>query len=247
MSKQLIAAPKLKSGLDEKVAEQFADLFHDAQNGMRRVVAFGMFAWQIKLTELKHGQFGPWVESNFAGKISYRSVRAHMQLTQSALEACGVKTMKAFFKLATPLPFSHSGELLLLADNKIPEAAMPLREKLCALLDGKSARALFTEFKQAEEAEDDSKPLKSKRGRLKGQGGASKEQRAAAAEREERERLSSLQLKADEVAEWLMENADLKGFARIDELPGGEKTLKALSDAVSYANNFFHTLKKSTK
>ena len=246
MSKKLITVPKLKSGLDEKVAEQFSALFHDAQNGMRRVVAFGMFAWQIKQTELKHGQFGPWVEANFAGRISYRSVRAHMQLTQSALEACGVKTMQAFFKLAAPLPFSHSGELLLMPEAKLPEEAKPLREKLCALLDGKSARALFTEFKQAEETEDE-KPLRPKRGRIAGQGGASKEQRAAAAEREELERLTSLQLKADEVAEWLMEYADLKGFARIDDIPGGEKTLKALSDAVSYANNFFHTLKKSSK
>jgi len=168
-----VKAPSLISGDDEKVAAQFAELFHDAQNGMRRVVAFGIFAWQIKLTKLKHGKFGPWVEANFAAKgISYRTVRAHMQLTESALEACGIKGMKAFFKLAAPLPFSHCGELLLLAETKVPEAAKPLREKLCSLIDGKSARSLFTEFKQDDGDEESPNP---KRGNLKSKGRAPKQ------------------------------------------------------------------------
>jgi len=239
---QLIKVPQLKTGNDSEVAAQLQTLFNEAQNGMRRVVALGMFCYHIK-AQLKHGQFQPWLAAN-CEKISYRSLAGYMDLTKNVLEACGVKTINGFHKKCSALHFSNGSELLLLPEAKLPEEAKPLREKICALIDGKSQRALFMEFKQFDE---DAEESKTKRGRLKGQGGATKEQREAAAAREERERLESIQVKADETTDFLLEYSDVKGFAKLDELPGGEKTLKKLADAVAYANNFFTALKKSTK
>jgi hypothetical protein len=240
-----VKIPALIHGDDDAVAKRFGELFEDAQNGLRRIVTFGLFALETKLVHLKHGQFGDWVKGRF-GEGAYRSVRSHLQLTESTLEACGIKKLKPIFQNGSALPISKHNDFLLLPDAKVPEALKPLRDKICSIVDGKSARALFTEFKQAEDMEDD-KPLKSKRGRLKGQGGATKEQREAAAAREERERLESIQSKADETTDFLLEYSDVKGFAKLDEIDDGEKTLKKLADAVAYAHNFFTALKKSTK
>jgi hypothetical protein len=214
-----IAIPSLKTGDDKEVAEKFKQLFHDAQNGQRRVVAFGLYAAQIKFCSLKHTQFGNWVRGTFADVgISYRAVRAQMQLASSALKAVGVKSIKNFVrsKMAEALPFSHCGEFLLLPDSKIPESIKPLREKLFSLIDGKSAKQLFTEFKQLDDDEDDENP-KPKRGRLKGQGGASKEQRAAAAAAEEKARITEIELTAKDFGKWIDHNCDAQGLGKISD------------------------------
>lgn len=169
--------PTLKSGNDEKVAATFVELFNDAQNGLRRICAFGVFAWSVKLLDLKHGQFGPWVKATFESKgISYRAVRYHMQLTKSALESVGVKSLKPALAKWQSLPISHCGEFLMLPEAKVPEQVKPLREKLFTLIDGKSAKALFTEFAQADDSEDDDEaPGQKKRGNLKSKGRAPKQ------------------------------------------------------------------------
>ena len=47
-SAKLAPAANLKSGNDAAAAKQLNKLFTEAQNGMRRVVALGLFAWEIK-------------------------------------------------------------------------------------------------------------------------------------------------------------------------------------------------------
>jgi len=213
----LIKVPSVKSGDDEQLAEQFVELFTDATNGMRRILAFGIFAWQIKLLQLKHGQFGPWVKARCESKgVSYRSVRSYMQLTQSSLEACGVKLKPALAKWQT-LPISHCGEFLLLPEGKVPESVKPIREKLTALVNGKSARQLFLEFKQSEDDGDEDVKPTPKRGRLKGQGGATKEQRAAAQAAQEQAEIDAMEIEAQDLCKWIDDVCDAKHLPRISD------------------------------
>lgn len=221
----LIKVPALIHGDDEAVKKQFGDLFADAQNGMRRIVTFGLFALRVKLACLKHGQFGDWVRGNFS-ESAYRTVRSHIQLTESTLEACGIKKLKPIFQNGSALPISNHGDFLLLPEKSVPDSLKPLREKICGIVDGKSARALFTEFKQAEE--DDEGKVKKKRGRLPGQGGATKEQRAAAKLREEEERITALKLDAADTAKWCDKNGDDKNIGSIR----GSKEWNRLREAV---------------
>ena len=56
--------PKLKSGHDSVAARSLLKLYTDAQNGMRKIVALGLAAWEIKESQLKHGEWGPWLAAN---------------------------------------------------------------------------------------------------------------------------------------------------------------------------------------
>jgi len=207
----VIKIPTLIGGNDEAVKKQFGDLFADAQSGMRRVITFGIFALGVKLTQLKHSQFGDWVKGNF-GESAYRTVRSHMQLTESTLEACGIKQLKPIFQNGSALPISKCGDFLMLPEAKVPEPLKPLREKICNIVDGKSARALFTEFKQAEEeiTADGASRMKKRRGRLPGQGGATAAQREAARLRAEQEALEELKREYSGTTKWCDANANDK-------------------------------------
>ncbi|MGH9591706.1 MAG: hypothetical protein ACRD5L_01350, partial [Bryobacteraceae bacterium] len=113
----------------------------------------------------------------------------------------------------------------------------PLREKICALIDGKTQRQLFLEFKQADEDSD-----KPKRGRLKGSSGLTKEQRERAAARAEQERLMELEEQAGETADWLLENADAKNAGTLDG-----KALKKLADACDTMAGFIRRTLEARK
>lgn len=219
---QLTKVPKLKSGDDAKSAAQLKDMVAEAQNGLRRVVALGIFCFEIK-SKLAHGQFQPWLTAH-CPEISLRSLKAYMQLTTGVLEKCKI-SLKSFLAKGQSLPISHSGEILSLPDAKVPNEAKPLREKICSLIDGKSQSQLFLEFKQVDEDEDEPK---AKRGRRKGEGGATKEQRAAAALREEEERITALKLDAVDFAKWSDQNGDDKGVGAFR----GSKEWTKLREAV---------------
>lgn len=205
-SKALQRVPSLKSGKNAEAAAHLRQLCDDARNGLRRVVALGMFCFKIK-SELPHGQFQAWLTEH-CSDISLRSLKAYMQLTDGVLKKCG-------FSNGQSLPICHGGEILLLEEAKVPKESRPLREKIFHLIDGKSAHQLMLEFAQADE--DDDGNLKSKRGRTKGCKGTTKEQRQAAREREERERIEEIEISSGEYRKWMEKHGDAKGVGMISD------------------------------
>lgn len=211
-STALQKGPRLKAGKDAEAAEQIRHYLAEAQNGLRRVVALGLFCIEIKENQLKHGQFQPWLQAH-CPDISYRSLAAYMQLTRSVLEKCGFKTLEAYFSKVQNLHFCHGGEILLLPEHKIPDAAKPIRSLIFEVIDGKSTHQLMLEFKQADEDEEGN--LARRRGRTKGCKGTTKEQRQAAREREEQERIEEIEITAGEFCKWMEKVGGPKGVGLI--------------------------------
>lgn len=241
-----VKVPMLKTGDDAEVIAKFEELFKEAQNGVRRIVAFGIYAEQVKTTKLKHSQFGPWVKASFP-EISYRSVRAHMQLAESALKAAGFKSLKAFFNRCLPFQngsvchFAHCGELLLLPEKGMPDDAIEMRGQICKVIDGKSARQLFAEFKQADEDDESDTP---KRGRLKGKGGASAAQRAKAKAATEAAEIEAMELWAEEAEIIIQENADDAHWGRIAD-DKAAKLLEVLLTGADYLKGLINRRKSA--
>lgn len=224
MSK-LALAPTMKSGGDAEAARQLVHLYDEAQNGLRRVIALGLYCFDLKINQLKHGQFGPWIAAHCGEKVSYRTIRSYMQLTEGVLEKCQIKMAKA-------LPICGGGEILLLPEGKVPEAGKELREKICAVVAGKSANQLFLEFKQSED--DDEGNVKVKRGALKNSKGLSKEAREKAAARAEQERINELEEEIIERSDWLEEITDAKNLGtQTDNVL--KKFIKTGEAAISFA------------
>lgn len=234
----------LKGGGDAAAAKQLNKLYTDAQNGMRRVIALGLFAWELKETKLKHSEFGAWLAAHcpklatahtVTGRPeASRALRGYMDLTKSVLESVGYSTIEKFQntigKCANDAHLG-GGKMLLIADKKVPEDLREVRNKIFDLVDGKTQRSLFLEFKQADE--DSHKP---KKGRLKGQGGASAEQRAAHAAAEEEARLAGIEISAGENAAWLLENSDDKNLGLIRGTENFKKLHEAVQVAAAYLN-----------
>jgi len=246
-------AAHLISGNDAAAAKQLNKLFTEAQNGMRRVVALGLFAWEIKEGQLKHGEFGAWLAEHCPKLATIdtvtqkakpsRALQGYMELTKNVLESCGCPTIEKY--LATVAKCANDahlkpGQFLLIADKKVPESLAPMREKIFELVDGKTQRSLFLEFKQAEDDADGN--VNVKRGRTKGSTGLTTEQRELAAQRAEEERLAELEEQAKETAAWLMENADAKNLGMMDS-----KVLEKLQAAAQTVNGFITRLMESRK
>jgi hypothetical protein len=228
----------LNDGHDQAAAKRLNKLFHDAQIGLRRVVALGLFAWELKERRLKHGQFGPWLAAHcpklstidsVTGKAKPSSaLSTYMSLTQGVLESTGFTVEKYLNHISNSqqMGICHGGNYLLLPDKKLPEEAKSLKQKICELVDGKTQRQLFLEFKQTDDGE------KPKVGRLKGQGGASHDQRVAAALTEEQRRLDLMETRAAELHEWILEVSDAQGLALLSA-----PTRAKLTDAFLLALN----------
>lgn len=189
---------------EEQRIKTLRALYKDAQTGLRRVVAFGLYCFQVKAA-MPHGQFMNWMAKELP-EISGRSARAHMGMTANVLEACGVKVSE-YLQIGSALPICRNGKFLLMPEKKVPEAVKPLRDKICALVDGKTQRQLQLEFTQVE---DDGEELRSKRGRLKGSSGLTKEQRAAAKQREHAAEISELKQRLEDLGDECDELADAK-------------------------------------
>ena len=238
-------APKLQDGTDKAAAKQLNKMFNEAQTGMRKIISLGLFAWELKEAKLKHGEFGSWLAAHcpklatndaVTGKPrASRALSGYMELTKNVLESVGIKTIGGYLEtVAKCANDAHlkPGGFLLIADKKVPEELKEVREKICAIVDGKTQRALFMEFKQADDDSD-----KPKRGRLKGQGGATKEQRANAEELERQERITEKTLKALEIGEWLTEMSDDKGLGEIRGTPALDRLEVGMAHARGYLRN----------
>lgn len=139
--------PALKSGRDSKaVADQLDALITDAESGLRRIVCVGLFILEVS-QDLPHGQFGPWLETNLPHR-SRRTVFGWKALALNIMETCGLKVQQLHF--SKPL---H--EVLALPAKEVPQDAQEVRNKIDDLIEGKTYRQLFFEFKQAEEQTDE--------------------------------------------------------------------------------------------
>ncbi len=149
--REAVGLPSKTPGKQE--AKQITKLYQDAQNGMRRVVALGLYCHQVK-ENLPHGEFAKWIEAN-CNDVSYQSVRAYMLLASNVLEASGLQ-------IASVLTICQGGKALLLPDKKVPADAKSVVSKICDMIDGKSQRQLMVEFRE-EEAEASATPSAGKR------------------------------------------------------------------------------------
>jgi hypothetical protein len=238
-----ISIPALLTGDDQAATEHFISLYHEAQNGLRRVVAFGLYAWFIKICCLKRSQFLPWADAiSQQHGLSRRSIQRHMELTKSVLKACGVGQVKPLLlgwqtQMRQAWHISHCGEILLLPDAEVPKEVRPLREKICTIIDGKSAQQLFFQFKQTEEDEDGNE--RPKRGNLTGKGNP-KAQREAAKLRLSKAEVKALELKAKHTTRWILENCDAQRLGRIDN-----DVFDKLHEAVKGLNTWMADVRKS--
>jgi len=244
---QTSRAPTLNDGHDAATAKRLLTLYTEAQSGMRRVVALGLFAWELKETRLKHGEFGAWLSAHCptlatarptGQPIPSRALQGYMDLTKSVLDSLGFTIEKYLTHIskAQTMRFCQGGKYLLSspkADKKLPAEARELKTRICELVDGKTARQLFLEFKQAEE-DTATGDLKPKIGRLKGQGGASKEQRVAAQQADDNARLEAIRIKADEVHDWLIEVADDQHLGAALDPGQRDNLMNALATALAY-------------
>ena len=222
-----VVAPRLKSGDDELTAKELVSRFAEAQNGMRRIMALGLFAWEIKVLHLKHGEWSPWLvgwapeltrTDSKTGKVKASAALSnYMALAKDVLESHKL-TIKKYLGIVSnshDVGICRGGKFLLLPDAEVPEEIRPLREKICKSVDGKSRRQIMLGFKQVEDDGDGN--LKVKRGRRKGEGGATKEQRDSAAERDEKDRLENIKCEATNLIGWINQNADNDHLGKIED------------------------------
>ena len=251
MIKSLTHAPTLNDGHDQVIAKELRARYKDAQTGLRRVVAFGLLAWEVKEEKLKHGQFGAWLAANVpeltmtdsaTGKPKPSvTLNTYMGLTKGVLESCGFTVGKYLSHISNSqqLRICHGGKYLLLADKKLTEEARPLKNKICDLIDGKTQKRLMLKFKQAEE--DSTGTAKPKRGNLSGRG-CTKEHRAAAQAAEDEAHLTELTLSSEDTAKWLLENADHKRIGALDDTH-----FAALLEAIETARGYMLAVQASRK
>lgn len=218
----------------EAALEKFDALHSGSQNALRRVIAFGLFCWELKELHLKHGQFGRWLaerrphlarlDSKTGQPKASNALNSTMHITKGVLTAVGF-TVAQYLEKANSLQggICHGGEILLVADKDVPASAKALREKLCSVIDGKTKRQLTFEFAQIEEDEEGNQVKK--RGREKGCKGTTKEQRQAAREREEQERIDEIEISSGEYRKWMEKHGDAKGVGLISA--GEFKKLRA--------------------
>jgi hypothetical protein len=237
------AAISLLDGQDASTAKELLKRFNDAQLGMRRVVSLGLFAWEVKEKKLKHGQFGKWLAAHCPKLVRIReksgtpqpteALDTYMRLTKGVLQGMGFTIEKYLAHISIPVLDGkcHGGKFLLLPDKKLNPEVKALKEKFCTLVDGKTQRQLCLEFKQVEQK--DNGEVKVKRGQLKGKGGASKEQRAASAERDEQDRIEAVELDCDDIIKLIEKHCDAKGFGSINK-----SLRKKLAASLAMASGF---------
>jgi hypothetical protein len=201
-----------------------ADAIHTAfLNATRRAAWLGLFLNHVKVRgkadgSIPHGQFGPWLDKHLP-ELSRRTAGFYMSIGANLAEKAKVQ-------------IGENRQFAAMVKGEIPESVE-------ALIDGKTQNALFLEAKQAELKDDFLSP---KRGRLKGQGGASHEQRAAAQARDEAARIEALELDAESFGKWLDDSCDDKHLGLIHDAP-----FNALLDSLEAAVAYLRTVRTARK
>lgn len=230
----------------KKTVERFEALKSRVRPAMADIVAFGLFCWELKEVHLKHSQFAPWLKQFSPDSVQEHSqsgalqicyeVRSSMEVTKSVAEACGFQITDLVHRLSGQIRdtrgFGNCGDLMLKPAIDVPAEILSVREKISAVIEGKTKMQFMPGYKQAEFDADGF--AHKKRGRLKGQGGATKEQRANAEELERQERITERKLKAEEIADWLIEMSDDAGFGEIAGTPELDVLDRAMEKARGY-------------
>ncbi len=148
--------PKLRNGGDAAAAKKLLKLYSDAQIGMRKIIALGLAAWEVKETQLKHGEFGAWLAAH-APKLSRMDdttgkpkassqLSGYMALTKNVLEGVGFPTIEKYLEATAKFPnpgICGGGGFLLIADKRVPTEAKELREKIANWLTAKPNVSCF--------------------------------------------------------------------------------------------------------
>lgn len=189
----------------------------------KRAAWLGLFLNYVKERgkqdgSIPHGQFGPWLKNNLPD-LNRDTIAMYMSIGRNVAEKAKIE-----FQKYGKSEICHRGEL--------PEPVLKL-------VEGKTQYQLLPEYRQTEIKDD---TLISKRGRRKGEGGASKEQREAAQQKEEYARLEAIEIRAVENTEWLLENADDKHLGLISEA-----ARQGLLDALDTAASYLRSLKGGAK
>ena len=222
MSKALQkTAPKWHDEAKQLLAENFGKIHTAFQDATKRAVWLGMFLNHIKEKgkadeSIPHGQFGPWLEKNVP-EISRDTVATYMNLAKSVCE-------KGKFEISEFPKFAQLGHL------------PPKIEKM---IEGQTQQQLFLEFKNVDGDGNPRKP-----GQQKGSKGLTKEMRMKAAYENQAEHLKDLKVTTEVICETITRELNLKGFAALDETPGGAKVLEDLIATIEDAHSFFTNLKK---
>jgi hypothetical protein len=160
---ELLAVPKLSTGDDVAAAQHLLRLYNESQIELRRAVALGLAAWEIKEMRLKHGEWGRWLGAHAPGlcwrdSVSGRpgagsQLTSHMELTRYVLISVGFPTIDDYLREVLKFPASgicSEGKFLLLRESEVPADILPLRQKICALVNGSARRQLSHRRKPTE-------------------------------------------------------------------------------------------------
>lgn len=236
MNKLQKLAPSLKVVADDVAATKLRELLKDADDGFRRVVKAGLYIEWIA-ANLPHGQFLHWLDAH-ASDVPQRVVYRWRTMAKNLCEWSGLK----FANLANlTVPAEN---LLTLPVTDLPKNMQAARTKMDEVLDSaRTPKQLFLDigFKQGELGADGYP--RAKRGNKSGKG-CTKAMRMQAKYANDQERLIAMEINAGIFITWVKENLTLNGFPRMDEAPGGKKTLLAFKAAIKEAHLFFVNLER---
>lgn len=219
----------LKNGNDKIVADQLKAMHSELSGFATKSFLFGIYGHYIKEVELKKNQFGEWLQQHAPELCrldtktqkpkATSSFSRHLDFSKEVIGAFGLSLTSALQKIKTltkgSFPTVGNVGHLLIEDKESAVKVIPKHEELVSLLANNSRRQVVHTLVQMEE--DDNGIERRKRGRLKGQGGASREQRAAAKEAEERAEVEAMELDAQDFDKWIDKVSDAKGLPRVSQ------------------------------
>jgi hypothetical protein len=134
---------------DCQAAQTLRRLAAESPADLRKTVALGLAAWELKELRLQHGEWGVWLADHVptlcrpdsaTGKPkAVTRLLQHMELAKNVLACAGFPSLEEYFATIAELnePNVCAGaRYLLLPETQVPPAVRPLRRRLRTLLDG---------------------------------------------------------------------------------------------------------------